>query len=248
MSGEASREEMVVVVLTVALALCFKAGEDYLSEEQVTSRKFTPTEAYSRACLRKLIENKAVEYQWIASTNPLNEDGGLLYLKNPVKEGESHQMFHFEKFKTLLEFLRLAPENQLYIKSLRIDVMAQECVEYAEFYATKSAINLTQVEADNPKLKLMLMELELENVYALIWRSIKMSTRQGHSNKTNIRFSEIIDGCFDKYANSRRNVLNLEKYKRPIQIKPSMISRIADKALTAIIEIYQYKAPRSTDK
>lgn len=241
MPGEISREEMVQTVLKQALALCFKPDEQYLTEEQIIARRLTPTADYSRACLRRLIEGQAIEYEWVESSNPLSEKEKTMYIKNPIGD-EIIRIFNFEMSKKLLEFVEAARGNELYVLSLRIEILAQDCIAYIKFYATKSKLNVTSYDANNAKLKLMLMELKLENVYALLWRSIKMTQNRVPHNAS-VNFAEIIENAFEKYSNSN-NKTDLEEYKRPAQIKGSMISRIAEKILPELPKISRIRLPR----
>ncbi|WP_331351992.1 hypothetical protein [Cellvibrio sp. UBA7671] len=241
MPDEASREEMVQTVFKQALALCFKSEERYLTEDQIIARRLTPTADYSRACLRRLIEGQAIEHEWVESGSPLSEKEKTMYIKNPIGD-EIHRIFNFEMSKKLLEFVKADRGNELYILSLRIEILAHDCIAYIQFYAAKSKLNITNYEANNAKLKLMLMELKLENVYALLWRSIKMKQNRVHPNAS-VNFAEIIENAFEKYSNSS-NKDDLEEYKRPAQIKASMISRIAEKILPALPRISRIRLPR----
>jgi hypothetical protein len=241
MPGEASREEMVLTVLKQALALCFKPEERYLTDEQIIARRYTPTEDYSRACLRRLIEGQAIEHEWLDSSNAIAGTGKTLYIKSPIGDDE-RRMFVFEMSKKLLEFVEAAPGNELYVLSLRVEIMTQDCIAYTQYYATKSKLNVTKYEGNNAKLKLLLMELKLENVYALLWRSIKMTEKRVPPNAS-ISFAEIIENAFEKYSNLNYKV-GVEEYRRPAQLKYSMISRIADKLLPELPDIGRVRLPR----
>jgi hypothetical protein len=138
---------------------------------------------------------------------------------------------------SLFNFLESAPGNELHFLSLHIDIKAQECLEYAQFYAKKSNINIVSSGANNTKLTLMLMELKLENVFALIWRSVKILAQPGTAKKKTASYSNVINLAFEKYTDIKNSALQFDEYKRPRQIKQSRISWVASKLLTEIPKI-----------
>lgn len=237
MSENAGQAEMIQTLLLVALSLCFEAGEDYLTEDQILARGFSPTIAYGKASLKKLIESKSIEHREVGLLNPLNGKYGLLYLKNPVDNKESRRAYITQCSLGLLNFLESASGNELHFLSLHIDIKAQECIEYAEFYANKSQIKIVYSGEINSKLTLMLMELKLENVFALIWRSIKILQRLSATNKKATNYSKIINLAFEKYAETKQSGLPFDEYKRPRQIKQSKLSWVASQLLTEIPKI-----------
>lgn len=230
--------EMIQSLLLVALSLCFNPGEEYLTEEQILSRGFSPTSDYGKTCLQSLVNSDAVKYKCISPSNPLTVDIELKYFQNPVTETQRH-LFIYEQGIKLLHLLEANPGNDLYFLSMRIDIKVQECIEYANFYAYKSKINITNKGIGNPKLILMLMELKQENVFALIWRSIKILSRESNTQSRAYEFSEIINLAFEKYTDEKNSVHRMDEYKRPSQIKLSKISWVAEKLLSEIPRISQ---------
>ncbi len=237
MSGNAGQPEMIQTLLLVALSLCFDTGEEYLTEDQILARRFSPTITYGKASLKKLIESKAVEYRQVDLHNPLNGKYSLLYLKNPVDNKENRRAYITQCSVNLLNFLESASGNELHFLSLHIDIKAQECIEYAEFYANKSQIKIVYSGEINPKLTLMLMELKLENVFALIWRSIKILQRLSVTKKKETDYSKVINLAFEKYADTKQSGLPFDEYRRPRQIKQSKLSWVASQLLTEIPKI-----------
>lgn len=243
MPDNAAQEEIIQTLLLVALSLCFEAGEEYLTEDQILTRGFSPTIPYGKACLKKLIDSNAVECLQVDTHNPLNRKFGLAYLKNPVDEKANHRTYIMQCSVSLFNFLELAPGNELHFLSLHIDIKAQECLEYAQFYAKKSNINIVGSRANNTKLTLMLMELKLENVFALIWRSVKILERLEAAKKKTTNYSDVINLAFEKYTDTKNSAVQFDEYKRPRQIKQSKISWVASKLLTEIPKIG--KTPKS---
>lgn len=236
---EQAQTEMIQTLLLLALSLCFNPGEKYLTEEQILSRGFSPTGEFGKTCLKSLVENEMVKCKSIGSSNTLSAGSQLIYFKNPVAEGQSHHLFITESGLKLLDFLEANPGNELYFLSLRIDIKAQECVGYADFYAKKSRISIVNTSVNNPKLVLMLMELKLEKVFALIWRSIKILERQVTIKNNLVEFSKVIDIAFDKYIDAKNLRAELDEYERPMQIKVSKISWISEKLLMEIPKIHK---------
>lgn len=220
--------EMIQTLLLLALSLCFNPGEEYLTEEQILNRGFSPTSDYGRTCLQSLIDSGVVKYKCINSATPLTVETQLRYFQNPAAEWQDHRLFISEHSLKLLDLLKKKSGNELYFLSLQVNIKAQECVEYADFYANKSRICITNKGTSSPKLILMLMELKLENVFALIWRSIKLISRESDSNIQYVHFSELINLAFEKYTDEKKSPNRIDAYKRPSQIKLSKISWVAE--------------------
>lgn len=229
--------EMTQTLLLVAISLCFNPEEEYLTEEQILSRGFSPTREFGKTYLQSLVDNETIKCKWIGSSNTLTTDSQVIYFKNPVAEGQSHHLFIAENGFKLLGLFEKSPGNELYFLSLRMDIKAQECVEYADFYANKSRLSIINKNPNNPKLILMLMELKLENVFALIWRSVKIFERHVTVKNDTFEFSDMIDMAFDKYIDAKNKGAALDEYVRPMQIKVSKLSWIAEKLLLEIPKI-----------
>lgn len=220
MKEQLTKQDFGLMVALVALVSCFKPDEEYLSEAQIIERCFAPHKLYGKANISSMIDRGLLEFKSLEPEVLSGRTEPDLYIKCPVWDRNNIDSFVYDNSTYIKKLLLDSEECRLYLKEVSQEISACECIEYIEFYAKKSQVFLMHTSHNNAKLKLLLLELPIEKVNSLLWRALK-STNQ---NLEYVMFPELIDTAFDYYTHYRRLGIEIESYKRPSSIRPSVIS------------------------
>ncbi len=220
-----SQKEFNHLIMLIALASCFKPGEELLSEDQIVSRGYAPTEQFGKSCIASLIDSGVIDFLRIEPTFPLLEGNECTLLIRCPGTGsadlDSYTSIHAEKVTAALA----QSENyNMYLKMFRQEVIACECIEYCEFYANRAKLSIVNPSHSNARLRLLLLECGADIVHMLMWQAIKILENKSKSGARRIDFSNVIEISFDRYTHYKRVNTNLDGYKRPAILKTSVIS------------------------
>ncbi|WP_049630516.1 hypothetical protein [Cellvibrio sp. pealriver] len=226
MCDHVNEKDFHLMVMLVALAMCFKPQEEYLSEDQVITRGFSPVDSYTRICIAKLIDTGAVEFKMAEPDFQLNGVDNILYIKRPVSSDQLDD-FIYRKSEKIKGLLSRSCINGSYLQALIQEISACECIEYAMYYAGKASMKVTCQSPSNAKLKLLVMENTTEIVNALLWRAIKQISKDRGKRET-VAFEEIVDLTFETYVRYKKSNIQIEGYKFPNQIRPSVMAGLLE--------------------
>jgi hypothetical protein len=223
MTNQVSQKEFNQMVMLVALAMCFKSNEEYLSEDQIIGRGYTPIESYGKSCIAKLIDEGAIKFKLIEPTFPIDGAKGIYFIKRPVNSEQELEPYLYKSLERIQSLVGHSFDYTLYLRALYLDVLACEAIEYANYYAKKNGLYLQKTSPANAKLQILLAENAPEKINALIWRSIK-SISKNISNEV----KEVMDSAFEYYVHHQKQSIAVEEYSRPSQLRTSVLSGILE--------------------
>jgi len=223
MPDQVTQKDFNLMIMQAAFAMCFKPHEEYLSEGQVVGRGLSPLESYSKSCIAKLIDNGSVEFKLIEPTFPLDGADNTLCIKRPVSESQLHD-FICKRSEQIKVFLSQSADYRFYLHALIQDIVTCECIEYAEYYAARNNLKIRDPISSNARLRLLVMENPAEKVNALMWMAIKHLSKELSSEQKLVDLDEIVTLAFETYVRYKKLNINMEGYKSPSQIKPSILS------------------------
>jgi len=212
------------LVMVVGLAVCYKPGEEFLTEGQIVSRGYAPTEAFAKCCISRLIDSGAVEFKVVEPIFPDEHSDSTLLVKLPNEALEDIDGFVFKKTMQIKMLLARCLGYHVVLKNFSDDLISCECIEYCEYYAKRAHFVIVNVNHNNAKLKLLTLECSVNQIYMLLWRSMKAISQKRLTESGNVEFPIIIDSAFDLFINFRRRSLEIEPYNRPSAIKTSILS------------------------
>jgi hypothetical protein len=173
MTESLNQKEFNQLIMQIALAVCFKPYEEFLSEDQILARNYTPTENFGRSCIASLIDSGKFEFTRVDPAFPLDGNECTLFIKNPVSAGDDFDGYIYRLAENIVDALIDFEPNSVYLKALRQEVLACECVEYCEYYAKREQLPIANPNHNNARLRLLLLECKVDIVYMLMWRAIK---------------------------------------------------------------------------
>lgn len=220
-------KEFNQLIMLIALAACFKQGEELLSEDQIISRGYAPTEQFGKACIACLIDCGAVDFVKIEPAFPLLEGSECtLFIKCPVVAGDDSDSFIDRHTEGLVAGLAQCESYETYLKMFQQEVIACECIEYCEFYAKRANLTVINASHTHSRLRLLLLECGADKVHMLMWQAIKILEGKAKSGARCVDFADTIEICFSRYAHYKRLNSSIEGYKRPAILKSSVISNL----------------------
>jgi hypothetical protein len=224
MTESLSQKELNQLIMQAALAACFKPNEEFLSEDQVIARNYAPTEYFGKSCIASLIDSGLIEFTRIDPAFPLDGNECTLFIKCPAKVGDDLDSFIYKRAENIVNILAQSEIHTVYLKVLTQEVTACECIEYCEFYAKRAQLEIINANHNNARLRLLLLECDVDKIQMLMWRAIKTLANKATPEIRCIEFADIIDITFDRYTHYKRINVDLEGYKRPSILKTSVLS------------------------
>lgn len=224
MTANVNQKEFNQLIMQVALAACFKPNEDALLEDQIILRGYAPTKDYGKRCIADLIDSGIIEFTRIDPVFPSDGNGCNLFIKCPVKGTDDLDCFIYNRVESILRLLAQSAMHAAYLKAFNHEVIACECIEYCEFYAKRAQLTIINPNHNIAKLRLLILECEIDKIQMLMWRAIKILASKETSISRCIEFSDIIDITFDRYTHYKKISVELEGYKRPSILKTSVLS------------------------
>lgn len=215
-------------VLLTSLALCFKQSDRGLSIEQIVLRGFTPDRHYSRAWINELTAEEAIRWKSFnsVSVRSVSSIGPDIVFERPGSKTVSLNQFVQD---TLLA-LRLQLENdddcENYLQVLNLDVMAGECIQYANFYAGRANLIIIDSSPHDLNLRLLLQENMKEQVFMLLWRAIKNQKEIRPDDSNEVSFSDLALSAFEYYLNYKERGLTIEQYPWPKSLSISKMASV----------------------
>lgn len=228
MISQVSQKEFNRKIFLVALAMCFKSSEEYLSEEQINCRGYTPIESYGKSCIAKLIDEGAIQFKIVEPTFPFGGAESTLFIKRPVSPYHELERFICSESETIAGLLKSSVDYQLYLKSLYLEILVCEALEYANYHAHKNGLDVKNASHTNARLKLMLAENSPMEVNAFIWRAIKEIKKKSCDNISSVDFSDIAGSAFSFYVRHQKLNIEIDGYDRPAQLKTSRLSELLE--------------------
>lgn len=227
MTESLRQKEFNQLIMLIALAACFKQGEELLSEDQIISRVYAPTEQFGKACIACLIDCGAVDFVKIEPAFPLLKGSECtLFIRSPVVISDSLNSFIDSHTERLVVRLAQCGSCRAHLKMFQQEVIACECIEYCEFYAKRANLSVINASHSHTRLRLLLLECGADKVHMLMWQAIKILEGKAKSGARCVDFADIIEICFSRYTHYKRLNSSIEGYKRPAILKSSVISNL----------------------
>jgi hypothetical protein len=216
------------LIILVAVAICFKPNEEFLTEGQIISRGFTPIEAYSRSCISRMIDAGSLQFKMVEALFPEGYSDRTLYIKRPGNMSEDIDDFIYRKSQEIRGLLAQSLDYQLHLKAFTNELISCECIEYCEFYAKRADLKITNPTHNNAKLRLLILECSIDRLHMLFWRAIKTSSKKIMGSNKIVEFSAIVDSVYDLFINYRRLNVEIEGYAKPSSLKTSVLSGMVE--------------------
>ena len=214
-------------VLLAALALCFEDEEAFLSVEQLIMRSYAPDASCAKKCINHLLLGGAVRCA-AAESSPLSsaaEVRGLIRVYRPERMGNPLRTFVSETLRKLKWSLESDERCKRFFQALKQEVESRECIQYAKFFASRDNFKVATASADECNLHLLLSENTREQVFMLLWRSIKTQSEL-RTHSTEINFSELAERALEFYFAYKAKGRRIESYAWPKQIPVSKLANI----------------------
>lgn len=219
MVDEVNKRAFFELVFLVALATCFKPKEDYLTEGQLFSRGFSPTEVYGQKCLAELIEGALIDYKISETFISGSDDTCALLIKCPAMRSDIDS-YIYGMSSRIRALLTQSSEYQLYLRELHYEVIAAECIEYCNFYVGRENLTIFNSSHNNAKLRMLILDCEPEQVQMLLWRAMTNALKK----RVDFEFSDLMDVAFQHYIDYKKFNIEIKGYKRPPSLKTSILS------------------------
>lgn len=216
------------IIMLVALATCYKPDEEFLTDDQLISRRFAPIEAYGKSCISKMIDCGTIEFKLVEPIFPDSRCDHMLFIKRPGLAGEDIEDFIYRKSQHIRGLLTQSLDCQLHLKAFANELISCECIEYCEFYAKRADLIIVNSTHNNAKLRLLILECSTDKINMLLWRAIKTSSKKIISANKMVEFSTIVDTAFDSFINYRKSNIEIEGYDRPNSLKTSVLSGMVE--------------------
>lgn len=207
-------------IFLVALALCFKEHEKSLPLDQLNARKFTPDAGYSRVWINELLLAGSINCHVGASRS----NGNSICVERPSGASNRIHRFVANNVKRLKTYLSDAEECTEYVSALRNDLLSCECIEYANFFAIRENLKMIAASPYDPNLQLLLLENEREQVFMLLWRSIKNHAESSRMNIKEISFSQVTQTALEYYFYYKSKNAIIDFYKWPKELGASKLA------------------------
>lgn len=214
--------KLVDTVLLAALSICFKTGEEFLAEAQLIIRGYAPSEIYCKHCINRLIANGVVEYKSVRGS--VNNEQSR-FLRNPDKELSHIKMFAYSLIRPVFDEFEKSEVARLTLKELHREILACECIEYAEYHAHKCGVTIVNSSPFDAKLSLLVREEIPEVINALIWRKLKSQSSK-KSTEEIIEFTELMESVFELYVKNKQCFAPMKQYPRPKHMPLSILGNI----------------------
>jgi hypothetical protein len=225
------------LILLVALAVCYEQGEEFITEEQVISRGFAPTEAFTKRCISRLIDAGAIEFKVIEPIFPDERTESILWIKLPSESRQDIDAFIFKMSLQIKTLLASSLDCQLEFKNLSEELICFDCIEYCEYCAKRADFIIVNINHNSARLKLLIMECSINQIYMILWRAMKMASQKNLIENGEAEFSIIINFAFDLFLNFRKMNIDIEAYNRPSLIKTSVLSGMIELFRAGINEV-----------
>lgn len=227
MSQPQQNKEIINNILYSALCLCFKKTENALSIEQLIQRRFAPSAPLAKHYVAALMDDEKIKGRIIpiiGSHPHTSAKYQHIIIEKPSLSAEElntqiAQAIHLAN-AAASEF----PRRQTWRDQLTTEILCGDCIEYANFYANRNALTIIDADPFNPRLQILVMNLELAQVYMLIWKSI-MQHRDSLTT-SHIHFADLMEASFESYNEYIGRGIEIKKYNRPRPMKRSILAGI----------------------
>lgn len=110
------------------------------------------------------------------------------------------------------------------LKCLDHQLKIYECVEYCRYYLEREGLTLRDDFKHQPKLQLMLLELNQEQVFMVIWRAVKTASESAQAkNRKSVSLYDLIDLAYKYFIGYRRRDIEIDFYRAPYSVISSAL-------------------------
>lgn len=224
-----NQKEFCQQIVLIALSLCFERQTEKLTIDQLLARGFTPLDEYCRACIASLVESKLIHVETHEPIIPIGHVKKTLIIECPgLLEKIDRDEYIYSKSLEIKELIASSFEYTLYLRTFIRELYACECIEYAEYYAARSNIQIINASPHDLKLRVLVSECQVEQIRMLLWRAIKKLGQKCTSEQRNIEFSVLVQTAFNCYITYKRSKREIDRYSQPLALKTSVLAGLLE--------------------
>jgi hypothetical protein len=219
-----NQKEFCQQIVLIALALCFERQTEKLTIEQLLARGFTPLDEYCRACITSLVDSKLIQVETYEPIIPIGHVKKTLIIECPsLLEKIDRDEYIYSKTLEIKELIGSSVEYTLYLRTFVRELYACECIEYAEYCASRSNLQIINASPHDLKLRVLVSECQVEQIRMLLWRAIKKLEQKCTPEQRNIEFSALVQTALNCYITYKRSKREIERYSQPQALKTSVL-------------------------
>jgi hypothetical protein len=229
MSQDSHGDYFIDYILLVALAKCFRSGDQYLTTEELFQRGFAPLESFCGFCVDRLASKNLVESKFSISPDVSDGAKAVRYIGLLADDSQTPYESRQMPFDLIINSFSGSTDFVKCLSNLRRDIQVCECIEVGEFYANVWGLEFQNVSFSNPKLALLVHEENTEVVQTLIVRTLKRSTKKfEHSHVAPLDFHHFINDVCEFYLRCKRRGTYIHGQPRPTQLKRSILAEMLE--------------------
>jgi len=219
-----SHLEIKNAILLIALDLCFTESDSVLAAEQIALRKFTPSDSYSYRCIADLLEAALVKADHIPSLlGQKSREHESLAISRPVfitRLGNDRKSI----IDNLALTLRRSPVDLLFFRRVQNELVACECISYAEYYSKKEGLEITNTNPYDRNVHALILEISREQVFMLLWRAVKSYSKTMRGASNHVTYKELTTMSIEYYERYCIRDAKIERYGWPEVLPFSKLS------------------------
>lgn len=236
MAIKQSNQDVIDYILLAALALSFCRKDRALSLDDLISRNFTPSASLCRAAIARLLKSRRIDVSLYneKSTRKKIFKKRFLLVNNPAKNDIKLDQLILKLVSQIKQYIEAGECGKEDLRIILVDVLAGECIQYANFYAARNNITIYEATTQDAKLKMLLLNVTCGQIFMLLWRAIKLAEKNTTIDR-HIQFSVIMDHAYELYNWYRSRNIDIEVYSWPKALRRSYLSSLL---IYDVLQIY----------
>lgn len=212
-----SSSDCLANLVLVAFLECLQPKEKLVSLAQFHTRNFSPHPQLTRDCICLLIKQGRVRAKLNNKRMRGRRQLRELELTTSITSEEVTALItHLSGIRKCMPFDMSEHEP---LKCLNEQLQIYECVEYCRHYLAREGVGMRGDFNQLPKLQIMLLELAQQQVFMVLWRAVKTSSKAAHAkNRKSVALSELIDLAYEYFISYRRRGVQINRYEGPSSV------------------------------
>lgn len=215
-------------VLLTSLALCYKETERELAVEQIVARNLAPIERFSKVCISKLLLAGLITCRTVGSAlvgSSANTRQLIAIEKFGAIDSPMHEVIS-ESIQTLRNNLETDSDCVSYLDLINLEIRSCECIQYIHFFAARDNLRVLDASSSNSNLHLLLQENIREQVFMLLWRSVKKHAGSNSLSTKDVGFADLIQTAMEYYFIYQARESAIDLYPWPKQLGVSKLAHV----------------------
>lgn len=215
-------------LLLIAFMECLAPGEASLTLAQLHTRNLTPHQQATRDCICFLFKRGRLVVSPVTQKRRgrvLVRDTNILINITAV---DIPKLIINLSYSMRGKIADTCSEPFIFILDERLKVY--ECIEYCRFYLDREGLGLRGDATTPYKLQLMVLELAHEQVFMLLWRSVKTASISAHEKKRkSVTLNEICESAYKYFLSYRKRDIEIDFYRMPYSVGNSTLRNVVTK-------------------